>query len=247
MTAAAALLLGLAPLAPATAVPPAPVHARETEAERKALGLELARLLNGEEATIAAMTRVLTDTLPETMLRDRQVREAEDVHPGAVQAIVAAMLPVLTGHMRSQLPLLWPRLGDFYADNLGTADLRAALAFYRSPTGIRIVALMHEGMDFNAMLKDIVNSGDYAPSANRYRSASKAGAKSAVKQLSRKELADAARFGRTPEGRKLVALTPKLDVVVTEWANAPDPGLDAQLHEAIQPVIERFRAGQRAQ
>lgn len=235
----AAAAIAAAPMAAA------PAHARAGDAERRALGLRLARLLNGEEATLAAMTRVLTDSLPDAVLRDPGIRAAEDVRPGAVKAIVAAVVPVMIGHMRRELPLLWPRLGDFYADNLSEADLRAALAFYAGPTGTRIVALMHEGMDFNAMLKDIVLSGDYAASANRYRSASKSGATSTLHRLSREELAEAARFGRTPEGRKLIALSPKLDVVVSEWANAPDPRLDAALQKVMAAKVAELSGKER--
>ena len=42
---------------------------------------------------------------------------------------------------------------------------------------------------------------------------------------------------------KLIALTPKLDVVVSEWARAPDPALDAQLQKVMAAKVAELTGG----
>jgi hypothetical protein len=216
--------------APAAAIDPA----------RRALGRDLAQLLNSEAMTIAMLERTLVETMPKAMLADPNVKALEEAYPGVLKAMIEAMTPILTGEMRAEMPRLWTMLGDLYAENLNEADLRAALAFYGSPTGRRIIDFMGEKTDLAPMIDQMVSSGDYTVTEQGIKASATTGASKMATALSPSEVAETTRFALTPEGKRIVALTPRVHKLVTEWSNAPTPELDAKLDKAIAAVIAKY-------
>lgn len=238
--AALALLLAAAALAPLPALAQSAPITATVDPARRALGYELATLLNSEPGTIAMIDRMLDDQMPTAMMADPNVKAMEAAHPGIVKAMIAAMKPILIRHMRAELPKLWDELAVFFASNMTEAELRAAIAFYRSPAGTKIIAIMETETDFGPMMADMARSGDYELKAEHLNDTAMTGATKIASALSRAEIDQVLAFMRTPAGRKIVALTPRMTAVVTEWANRPTPELDVQLGKAVSDVVYEF-------
>jgi hypothetical protein len=214
---------------------------------RQKLGNDLARLLNSEESTITVSERGISDAMPKAMMADPNVKALETQYPGIVDAMVAAMKPILMGHIRSSMPELWTLVGDFYAANLSEADLRAALAFYGSPTGRRIIDLMSAGIDMGPMLDDMVSSGKYEVTESNLKSSVMPAAARLPGKLTPAEMQATIRFGTSAEGQRVVALTPRVSKLVADWSNKPAPAIEAQLDKVLAAVVEKFTGEKIAQ
>jgi hypothetical protein len=214
---------------------------------RQKLGNDLARLLNSEESTLAVSERGISEAMPKAMMADANVKALETQYPGIVDAMVAAMKPILMGHIRSTMPELWTLVGNFYASNLSEADLRAALAFYGSPSGRRIIDLMSAGIDMGPMLDDMVSSGKYQVTESNLKSSVMPAVAQVPGKLTPAEMQATMRFGMSAEGQRVVALTPRVSKLVAEWSNKPTPEIDAQLDKVLAAVVEKFSGEKIAQ
>ncbi|MCW3846940.1 DUF2059 domain-containing protein [Sphingomonas sp. LB-2] len=238
MIRAAALLIAagaIAPL-PAVAQTAAPMAA---DPARQTLGLQLAKLLNPEALTMAVLDRMLGDRTAQAMLADPDMKAMEERYPGILKAMVEAMKPILIRHLRQALPSMWDRLGTFFAAELSEEDLRAAIAFYGSPTGTRMIELMAEGLDLGPMIGTMASDG-YVVTEQNLSATARSAAVAVVGQLTPAQLQDADRFGRSPSGQRVLALRPRMMQIIADWSNAPSPEMDAEIEAAVIPVMERF-------
>jgi hypothetical protein len=238
----AALLAALA-AAPAwaqTAPAPAPAPAPAADPERMALANELSQLLSSEAAIVSQVQRMLANDMPKAMLADANVAALEKANPGALKAMIAAMEPIMLRHMKTELPKLWARTNAIYANNLSAADLRAVLAFYRSPAGRHVIEIMVTQTDYEPMLRDMASSGKYEVTSANLTATVSTGAEKISGSLTPDERAATLQFGTSPAGRRVIALTPQITATVLAWTREPSPALDAELEKAVTEAITAF-------
>ncbi|MES2442640.1 MAG: DUF2059 domain-containing protein [Pseudomonadota bacterium] len=233
---AALLLAASAAAAPAWAQP-APVAAANPA--REALALELATMLNSETTLMGAVARMLDQSLPNAMMANADVADLERQYPGLLKEMIDAMKPVMIRHMRAELPELWRQVAALYAANLTEADMRVTLAFYRSPAGARIIELMIAETDFEPVLRDMAKSNNYDVPDKALTDTVRASAGRVPSRLTPAETDAAMRFGASPEGRHVVALTPRVQAMVIAWSSQPTPELDAELERVTMEVVEK--------
>jgi hypothetical protein len=214
--------------------------APQIDPARKALGYQLAKLLNDEDATMTLLQRGLAETLPKAMANDPNIKTLEGAYPGILKAMVDSMSPIIVRYMHGELPGLWDKLGDFYAANLTEADLRAAIAFYGSPTGKHMIEIMMTSTDMAPMLNEMVASGNYEVTQSGLRTTAMTGARQVSGKLSPAETAETMRFGLSPEGKHIIALGPRAMAMMAEWSNQPTPAIDAEIEKALTGTIEKF-------
>lgn len=207
---------------------------------RRALGHELAVLLNGEERTLAMALRALDEAMGPAMLADPDIAAMEKEYPGLVKACVEAMRPVLIRYTRASLPELWDRLAVLFATEMTEAELRAAIAFYRSPTGAKMLKVMEEQVDYGPLLTDMAKSGNYDVSPEALSRTARAGAQHLYTELSEEQRDEAARFAASPAGRKVVVLVPRVMAIHAEWSNESDPEFEAELEKVLVETVEKF-------
>lgn len=235
--AAAALLL-----AAAAATAPAPAFAQSTataDPARRALAFELAKLLNPEAPIMAALDKAFGESLPAMLLADPQMKEMEARYPGLATAMADAMRPILLGYLRESVPVLWDRTAVIYSE-LSEADLRVLIAFYRSPTGARIIELMSSGAELGPMLEAMMADDARETTGQALTATTRQAANAAVRKLTPAQVQEAARFAQTPAARRAIALQPRMAAMMAEWANNPSPEVQAEMEAAIVPVVEHF-------
>ncbi len=237
--AAATLLLAAAAVAPSAALAQSAPITATADPTRRALGYELAKLLNPEAPVMAALEAAFGDSLPEMLLADPEMKEMEARYPGIVKAMADAMRPILLRYLRESMPELWDRMAVVYSE-LSEADLRAVIGFYRTPTGTRIIELMTSDAQLGPMLQELMADEDDTTTGQELSAAARQAATAAVGKMTQAQIAEAARFAATPAGRRAVALQPRMAAVMADWSNRPSPEVQAELEAVLIPVVERF-------
>ncbi|MEN3748679.1 DUF2059 domain-containing protein [Sphingomonas sp. HF-S3] len=225
-------------LAQSGALPPRPIAAADPA--RRALALQLAKTLAPEDATIMAIERVIAVDIPKAMLADANMKALEQEYPGVIKAVAEGMAPVLLRYSRDSLPGAWDSIADVLAESLTQDDLRAALAFYGGPTGAKIIARMHQSVDFAPVLGEMLKTEDFGLTESQLARTVRRSESDVIDRLTPQELAEAEAFVRSPTGAKIVALTPRVQAISVAEANKPNPKVDAELEAATIAAMEKF-------
>lgn len=136
-------LAGAAALpAPVLAAPP--VAAQDA---RLALGRELVAATTPVAAIHRDTARAFEGNFRRSFLASDQGREMERRLPGLLDAMAAAAVAEMDRIVGTVLPRIMDEAGATYAKGMSEAELRAALAFYGTDLGRKLVALIPEAVD----------------------------------------------------------------------------------------------------
>jgi hypothetical protein len=237
---AAALLLAAVTAAPLPALAQSAPITATVDPTRRALGYELAQLLNSEAMIMALLDRMLIDTMPDALLQDSNVQRMEAEYPGIVKAMIEAMSPILKRYVIGMLPRIWDEVAVIYAGNLSEDDLRKVIAFYRSPTGVRVIELMLNDLDFGPGMTAMIQSGNFEGGEALVGDAIRVSANRLPGKLTPAQREDVVRFGLSPAGQRAFALTPRVEAVVAQITQDTPAGLEAELKAVVVAVIEKF-------
>jgi hypothetical protein len=141
------------------------------------------------------------------------------------QAELVAMVDQQFAHMQDQLATL-------FADNCSEEELNSLIAFYSSPTGRKMVRSIMMADTAGDAFDDERLTPEEAASANR------AASKAAVKSLDGNEWIAAVKFGASPAGRAVKALSPQVQAISAEWLTS----LMAEFGKRIEPIAEEMVA-----
>lgn len=198
--------------------------ATSTTATRRDAGTALARLIYPPELDEAVMALTFNAGVAPTYHADPNLRPLETVHPGLIDAMVAAMRIEYRRVRAAALPTLWARTGAVYAWRLDDAELRKAIAFHAGGAARRIRAL-----EIAAVTK-----------------ASPANAETDAIQVYPTEptSADAVAqgmFNTTPVGEKLAAMQAEVSAINDDWSRKAAPPA-ATVEAALARVMAQFGA-----
>jgi hypothetical protein len=183
----------------------------------------LARLIYPEALNSAIVTYTIVHRVTPSYRNDPSLRTLEADRPGIIDAIIAAMRPVVEQGRREALPRLWAETGEIYAAGLTPDELRQAVAFHKSPAGRRL-ALAERNAVANA-------------SPRPDRAGHQAGQRT---DADPEDVRSRRVFAATPTGRKLSSLRPQIEAIVKAWNNSWTPEADARLGEAMSKAADRF-------
>jgi hypothetical protein len=225
--------------APAQAVPAAPATAMIDPA-RKTRGIELARMLNSETTSRAQIDRMLNETFPVALAADPTFKSLEKNYPGISRAMIDAMRPIVTEQVMGTLPALWDSLGTIYAEELTAAELDEVLAFFRTPTGGRMIENIAREADFGAAMQEMLSGGQTEMTETSLGASLATGAVNTVRKLNDEDRKILTNFGWTAAGAKLSAAKKRVLPTLTAWSNQTDPAIDARMEKAMTGVVEKF-------
>ena len=224
------------------AAPAAVVPAAQTAADpvRKARALELARMLNSAEMTRDQTERLLRDTLPGVLAADPEFAAMEKEYPGITQAMLDAMRVIVIDEVMQSLPTLWERIGVIYAEEMTTADLDAAIAFFRRPAGARLIESMTREADFSQVLKTLIADDEAKVTAGTLRTEMRTSATKTLGKLNVDDRNALVNFGWSPAGVKIRTANARVMPVVAAWSNETTPEGDARMEKAMADVVAKF-------
>lgn len=236
-------ILPLLALAAPAVAQPATAPAVQADRSTEMLSLELSRILNSEAATQAQLRKMIDETMPNSFAKDPNFQMLEDAYPGITGQAIRAMAPHLEASIGQSLPEMQAEVAVVYRRHFDAAELRELIEFYSSPLGRKLIAGVSEQADFSASLDSAVASGgENAITADQLGQGIALGAGKVVDSLTTSERAEVFRFGLSPLGFKLNKLNVEVQALMAEFANRPDPELEAAIAKSLDDVIARREA-----
>ncbi len=234
-----ALLLSLAPIAPAATAPatPVPVVAR---------AIDLNSLKSGPyraDAMAFAETTMPEKPFQDMMVGmiDRGFKEGlgegvpalEKASPGIVaelqEAIRNATAPMRTGAYRQTLE----RYARLYSQSLTPAETAELGQFYRTPTGQKLIAAKYASLASGDVPLDRDTTAQDVSQIN------KKAVNSALGQMDGTDMIELMKFGTMPAFRKLKSLTPIVNQLEVDMANEGQPEAEEAVANAVASVMKR--------
>lgn len=234
-----AILLAGAPAASPAFMPTITAPRPDTARER---ALQIARLLNDPILTEKTATGQFVQGIADSAKTDPQAAVVERMYPGFFKEFGQAMLPFLSNLIRTQLPVLWERQADFYVKNFTLAELDQILAFYSSPTGRKLIVLMNEHFDIDAMSAGV----DFAAGDKLTVESMDAGVNGGISKVvagltpaDRKALLE---MTATPAGKKMMRSARELQAISVAWINEiliENPEFKVEAERQAQMIVKR--------
>lgn len=240
---AAILLQGVAvpPGVPPVAAVPA-VAEQAPSAAALAAGIEIAKLQNPEDATLAGSDVAIRAVLHKTLAADPDVVAIDKAHPGFAAAGEEAIRSTTMAILKDRLPMLWNRLGAAFARRLSEPELRETLTFYRSPAGARLVRAAMSGIDVTTLIDRQVADPDRKVETDELATTLATSASSAIRSASADDRTALYRFVFTPLGLKIRALNPDLLRIAADWGNERSPADEKRIETAVGAALAPFLA-----
>ncbi|MFC7536303.1 DUF2059 domain-containing protein [Sphingomonas sp. GCM10030256] len=236
MLLAALFLLAAAP----DGAPAKPAQSAQVEVSAKAVALS--RLLNPEDKMAALVVHALDTGFHTALLADTAEAKVFDQHPGLAEAILSAARPVISAHVSKSSPRMLRRFAGFYAGRFTSDELDTLIAFYSSPTGVKMIEGMYSGVN----LSILANKLNDDPEAKLATSDVSAITRSTVQRIfpvfNDSDKAALLTFARKPVYPKLQRAIPAFHKLVAEVANEPDPELDSAMKATVKKAVKEFLA-----
>ena len=234
-----ALLIALAPPV-GMPVPARAALVSETPVSPRAL--ELARILNPDEAMIAVGLSAFNAGWAQQAANPENI-QFEREHRGLSEAVAKTGRALLTEHLRATLPTKRERFARFFASRFDAAEIEGLIHFYSSPTGAKLVGLMYSSIDMpkavDTFARPTINRGDVAVMTSNT-------AIHLASTIDEKDKLALASFSGTPLFHKLASVLPSFQQLLADMSNEPTPEFDAQMEATIKTVVSDFLSAEGA-
>jgi hypothetical protein len=238
---AAALVQANPATIPAQPPPPASVATVVATPAAKALALELANLLDGEEVTRIQLDKAFNQSIPAAMRAAPEYQALERKYPGLIEFTLVRMRPSLNQYALSRMPALLEQVATIYGSHLTEAELRQVLAFYRSPTGAWVITTVANGSDTSAILQRAMQNPEGQIDGGDLRAATTGAAMPALAAgMTPERIKDLLGFVATPAGRKLRAINAEVLAASAAWTNGKNPEAEARITQVVVDAIREY-------
>jgi hypothetical protein len=237
----AALLALTAPTLPQQA-PDARSAVAPSVAER---ALKLAETLNSEAIIIGDATSdaEAIELIQQVWGSRDELAQLEKENSGITLAFARELLPITNRSMRERLPELHQRQAALYASHFSATELDTLIAFYRSPTGAKLIATTMTSLKPKAIIAEASQSEDFKFSAQAALKDVRATVPDTLKVMDATDKAVLMRFAQSGVAPKMRALAPKTQQLAIDWMNEEAPWEGAEIEKALERVFARFRQG----
>lgn len=205
--------------------------------------LELAKLLNPPEPLIAVAARSFDQAFDKGLGSGAEVEKMEKEHPGLMAELRRVTRDLTLSDLRADMPAIQRRYARFYADNFTAEELAELTAFYRSPTGAKIIQAKFASIDPSELVERFAEDPDAKLTAGDVEAVNKGVMPGVWEGMSADDVRALLAFGMRPVASKLKVAAPLIAQIEAEIANEPDPELDAAIDDAMAKVLERFGIG----
>jgi hypothetical protein len=232
----AALLLVLAAAPSSGSAQAQPAGQEETRADARAL----AELVSPAELYMGKELAVARQAFFAGLESDPDSKALEAEHPGISKALWAAVEPELRKSLLADLPGYRGVLARVYQQRLTAAEIAALRTFYATDVGRRLIRTMLTGLDAQPMIDEMIADPDGGISMQAATASIDAAKKKAVGQITDKDAPALMQLQRSMDLKKMNAVGVEIRRATLEWANAPDPELDALMEKTISEAARRF-------
>ena len=229
-------LLLMAVPAHALAAPAATAATREEAVREDAL--ELARLLNPADLLMGLAGRSFDEAFDKGMAAEGSSETLEKEFPGLIAELRQAIREATLADLRADMPVLHRRYAKFFGASFTPDEIAELLAFYRSPTGAKIIRAKFASLDVSTLSDRFAVDQNAKLSAGDVRDLNQGAMPGVWKDMSADDIKALMAFGLNPVAKKLKAIAPQMAEIEADIANEPDRALDAAIEAATRKVYE---------
>lgn len=239
---AAAILLSLLAEAGQIAAPaPAPQAVRVDPANSVA-GRALARLYMPADTLIDAELAAFDTQFATQIAKNPDVAALEAKAPGSIQAMAAAMRPLVKEVQSRNIAQVQIQIGDLFARRLNAQEIAELTAFYQSPdvrSAFRKIAM---GVDVSETVEKAALDPSYEVQSSDLQRNIETGVANGGGQLTAAEKAALGALEKKPVYQKLGELDPEIEAIVLASRNREDPETSGRLQQVMQKALQDHMA-----
>ncbi len=209
-------------------------------AEQMQLAMDLAKITSDGAAGTPEMLVSVNMLVEGQLAAQPSMKELEKGHPGIIKHISKIITDVSHRQTEASMPKLQSQLQTLFATNMNGRELQQALAFYRSPVGMKLIAAQHSGKNLDGMFASILENGEITERDLKTRNLQVSG--DVTKNLEGVEEQTLLDFAKTQAFLKIRMLGPKVTTITTTWSNESSPEDDAEMDAIISQEIADFMA-----
>lgn len=236
----------LAGLALATLPLPVAAHSQANETDqqdaRVAGGLKLARLVYSAERQSNLAAGSMLDQLADFFRDDPNFQLLEAEKPGAIDAVVDAIRPLMVEFTLKELPRYQFGVARIYARHMTAEELDDAYAFYSSDLGARLIDETQGSLSFDSMLGEIADDPEAQTSMDALRKDQEAAAREVAGNIGDDDIDAMLKIARQGWFRKLQQMRPELLAFDTAYMNEPAPEFEAELAARVEEALNAHMA-----
>ena len=232
---AAALALALGVPAPAAAQAPANRSAAAIAAPTAAA---LARAVAPAELMVPLEVDIGRQAILSLSSLDDDGKALEAEYPGIWQAVWNAIEPEVRRYVEADHPKFWTKLEGLYSSRLTEREGQGLLAFYRSPTGQKLLRTMLAGLDSPSLIAGVAGSDNGNLTAEQLKAATDAARLKVLQSMGpadEEQLNALMNVITLDKFRSVGADTQRLTL---DWVNSEDPAFDAKLEKLMKAALE---------
>lgn len=226
-----AALVALAAVEPAQSAPVAPAFAVAPEA------LALAKLMAPRDLRIEGELKQFDQNFSSALLKDKGVQDVEGKYPGTVEAMAKAVRPLLAEETGKIADAAYPKIAEALSAELTSADIAQLTAYYGSPAGRNLLRQLVQSMDASSIYADALKN-DGKVSQETATTETFIAAFKATSQLSPEDFQALRALKASAVWPKLQAIQPKIQKILMEGTEAPDPAYEKQIEEVMSAAAE---------
>ena len=204
--------------------------------------LTLAQLMSPRDLLVEMEVREFDKHFVPSLRSDADLKSLEDEYPGMFDAMHKATRDLVAKGMRRTVDQVHQAIAALIQDEFSTADIAELIAFYRSPVGQKTVRQMAGAADATEIYQQAVDQDDFKLTAEYIAEQNRASASKAAKSFTPDEQADMILFMAKPSFTKLARAQPRIQKILAEKFNAPDPEFDREVEQAMTSAIEQHIA-----
>lgn len=239
---------GLAAAQPPASNAPAAAASGPSQPTKNAVvredALELAQLLNPPGSLMAIAALTFDQAFDKGLGSGEEIEKLEKDHPGMVAELRRVTKEATLADLKADMPAIHRRYARFFASSFTPDELAELTAFYRSPTGVKIIEAKFANIDTSDMVNRIADDPEAKMTADDVEAINDGAVAGVWKGMSASDIVALMSFGTRPVAKKLKSAAPQIAQIEAEIANEPDPELDAAIDDAMAKIFERYGVGE---
>lgn len=172
---------------------------------------------------------------------DEDAKQLEQEYPGLYAAVWVAAEPEMRRSTEAEFPQFWAALEQLYLSRLTEREAQAVLAFFRSPTGQKLLRNMLGSFDVTPLIGDMAKS-KFKIDEQQMRSITDAAKAKAVQQIGPEDEASLLQLMASIDLEKFRAIGAETQKITLEWVNKEDPEGGEKLTKIMQAAMEEYMA-----
>lgn len=213
--------------------------------EAKVAGLRLAHAIYSEQEQVGIAVRLVDIQLGPMFRNNEDFQVLETKHPGFTDAVLEQFKVALARYTKESLPGYYDRIATLLASHLRADEIDDLAAFYRTPTGQKLLRGVAENVTVDAVLAEVAADPDKPTSLSAVAADHKAMAEAAKKLVDKSDEPALIALAKKPYFGRVQAIIPEMRKLERDFMNEPAPEFEKDIERIVTDTLARFEAGEK--